>query len=147
LRIGFKQIVALRRQRLDVVGGRLSKPLLEAQLDKAKLRLDDAPARLGNAMRRLIEQQMIKLESVIGRMSSYQRSEAQILERGFVKVFDADGKIVESRQSIVSGDALTLEFHDGKLGVVARGAPSPSACPAEPAKPKKPSVPGQGSLL
>jgi len=144
---GLRQMVALRGQRLDVTGSRLSKPLLQAQLDKAKLRLDDTPARLANAMRRLIEQQMIKLDSAIGRMSSYQRSEAQILERGFVKVFDAAGKVVESRQSVVSGDALTLEFHDGKVGVVARGAPSPPARPAEPAKPKKPSAPGQGSLL
>jgi exodeoxyribonuclease VII large subunit len=85
-----------------------------------------------------------------GRLASNQLSHEKILAMGYAVTRDADGRVIVSGQEIVSGDALTLEFHDGKIAVVARGAPRPPAHPAEPKAParaKKPSPPGQGSLL
>jgi exodeoxyribonuclease VII large subunit len=147
---GLRQMVTLRDQRLTVMGGRLSKTALQARLDKAKAQLDDHPLRLKHAMRRLIDHQLIRLDSAFGRLTSFTRSQAKILEMGYAQVFDETGRAVVSAQDVTSGDKLTLEFHDGKVAVTARGAPRPPAHPAEPAepaKPKKPSAPGQGRLL
>jgi exodeoxyribonuclease VII large subunit len=150
LLVSLRQIVALRRQRLEVTAGRLSKPLLQAQLDKAKLRLDDSPLRLQQAMRRLLERARQLAEGLGGRLESHLKALENAKALGYAIVYDAEGRIVDSAQGIASGDALTLEFHDGKVGVVARGGPRPPAHPAEPAKPakpKKPAAPSQGSLL
>ncbi len=150
LLVGLRQMVALRDQRLAVMGGRLSKALLQARLDKAKAQLDDHPLRLRQAMVRLFDRAAQLVEGLGGRMESHVKALENAKEYGYVVVHDADGRIVESAQEVVSGDALTLEFHDGKVGVVARGGPRPPAHPAEPARParpRKPSPPGQGSLL
>ncbi|HYM03454.1 MAG TPA: exodeoxyribonuclease VII large subunit, partial [Stellaceae bacterium] len=96
LLVGLRQFAALRRQRLDGVGGRLTKAALQAQLDKARQRIEETPLRLVQAMRRLLEQRSNKLDSLAGRLSGYRHSEQQILARGFAKVLDAAGKLVDS---------------------------------------------------
>ena len=48
--------------------------------------------------------------------------------------------LVETDLGIVAGEALSIQFHDGRAEVVADGA-------KRPVKPKKPTDPGQGSLL
>ena len=150
LLVGLRQMVALRDQRLAVMGGRLSKALLQARLDKAKAQLDDHPLRLKQAMARMMQRAAQLVDGLGGRMESHVKALENVKALGYAMVYDAEGRIVVSAQEVVSGDALTLEFHDGKVGVVARGGPRPPAHPAEPARParpKKPSPPGQGSLL
>ena len=66
---------------------------------------------------------------------------SNVLERGFAVVKDAGGNVVVSAQAVTPGAALTLEFHDGKVAVVADGAAR--------RKPRgsKSDEPDQGSLL
>lgn len=150
LRVGFRQLITLRGQRLDVVGGRLGKALLQAQLDKAKLRLDDSPPRLKQAMERVMQHAARHVDGLGGRLEGNYKAIENVRARGYAIVRNADGGVVVSARGIAPGDALTLEFHDGKVATVARGAsrsPVRPVDPAAPAKPKKPSPPGQGSLL
>ncbi len=142
LELGLRQAIALRRQRLETAGGRLSKGLLEAQLVRAHERLADALPRLEQTLRRLVDHQQHRLENVGGRLEAYRQAVAKILARGYAIVRDATGRIVDSAHGIAAGDALTLIFHDGKITVTAEDAAKQPR-----ARPKKPSSPDQGSLL
>src|SRR6185312_3655915 len=68
LHLGLRQMVALRGQRLIAAGGRLSKGLLQAQLDKASERLADSPPRLQQAMRRVMDRAAQNIENFAGRL-------------------------------------------------------------------------------
>jgi exodeoxyribonuclease VII large subunit len=89
---------------------------------------------------RLLEHHRHRLESAGGRLESYGKALFDTLRKGFAIVRDAAGMVVESALGIAAGDALSIQFHDGRIEVVADGA-------KRPAKPKKPAEPGQGSLL
>jgi exodeoxyribonuclease VII large subunit len=138
---GFRQSIAVRRHRLDVAGDRLSRAMLQAQLDRARQRLGEALPRLQQAMHRLIERQQHRLDNAGGRLETYRRAIEKMLERGFAIIRDARGMVVESTQGVVAGDALSVQFHDGRIGVVVGDAPP------RPTKAKKLPAPGQGSLL
>ncbi len=68
-------------------------------------------------------------------------SHRSVLARGYALVHGADGALIGEAAKTKMGEALTLEFHDGKVGVRVEGTP-----PA--AKPRKAGSDGrQGSLL
>jgi exodeoxyribonuclease VII large subunit len=140
LLLGFRQVIALRRHRLDGIGERLRHSVMQALFDRAKQRLDDAIPRLRQAVTRLLEHRRHRLESVGGRLETYGKALRDTLGKGFAIVRDAAGMVVESALGIAAGDALSIQFHDGRVEVVADGTKRPT-------KPKKPSDPGQGSLL
>ena len=144
LQVGFRQALALRRHKLDIAGGRLSKAALEALVERARQRLADALPRLGQAMARLLTHERHRLDSVGGRLETYRQALHDALARGFAIVRDRVGRVVDTVQAVAGGDTLTVEFHDGKVTVVAVGAAAKrGALP----KSKKPTPPGQGSLL
>jgi exodeoxyribonuclease VII large subunit len=140
LLLGFRQLVAFRRHKLDSAGERLSRSALRSLVERVRQRLDDALPRLERAMARFIVHEQHRLASVGGRLETFHQTVTKALERGFALVRDATGKVVISAQEIGPGDALSIEFHDGKVGVTADGK-RPAA------KPKKPDSPDQGSLL
>jgi exodeoxyribonuclease VII large subunit len=142
LLVGFRQAVALRQHRLEVAAGRLSRSLLRAHVDKAGERLAEIVPRLNHAVGRWLEHEMHRLSHIGGRLETYYRALFEILKKGFAIVRDARGMVVDSVRAIAAGDALTIEFHDGRIEVVASEGERPSA-----KKPKKPPTPGQGSLL
>ncbi len=133
----LRQSVALRRHRLEVAGGRLSAPLLQARLDKAEDQLVDAVPRLRRALERLLRHQHVVLDNLGGRLESYRQAIENVLKRGFAIVRGASGTVVDSTQGLVPGEALTIEFHDGHVSATVRGA----------RRPKKPPSSDQGSLL
>jgi exodeoxyribonuclease VII large subunit len=141
---GFRQAIALRRHRLDGAGQRLNRAALEAQLDRARQRLGEAEPRLQHAMHRFFERQQHRLDNASGRLETYRRALEEVLEKGFAIVRDARGMVVESTLGIAQGDQLSIEFHDGRIGVVVGGD-----APQRPtsARAKKAPAPGQGSLL
>ncbi len=68
-------------------------------------------------------------------------SHEKTLERGFALVRDSDGKPVKRRAAVQAGDALEIQFADGRVNVREQSAP---VMP----KPKpKPSGAGQGDLF
>ncbi len=138
--LGFRQLLAIRRHKLDSVGERLSRSALANLVERARQRLGDALPRLERAMARFIVHEQHRLASVGGRLETFHQTVTKALERGFALIRDATGKVVISAQEIGPGDALSIEFHDGKVGVTADGK-RPAA------KPKKPDSSDQGSLL
>jgi exodeoxyribonuclease VII large subunit len=140
LLLGFRQLLAIRRHKLDSAGERLSRSALTNLVERARQRLGDALPRLERAMARFIVHEQHRLASVGGRLETFHQTVTKALERGFALVHDASGKVVISAQEVGPGDALSIEFHDGKVGVTADGKRAA-------AKPKKPGSPDQGSLL
>ncbi len=96
--------------------------------------------RLRHAASRFLAHERHRLEACGGRLETYGQALSDTLARGFALIRDAAGTIVDSAAALASGDALTIEFHDGKLAATVDGARR--AAP----KPKKP-APDQGSLL
>jgi exodeoxyribonuclease VII large subunit len=68
-----------------------------------------------------------------------------VLARGFALVTDAENRPVRLASTLAAGDALTLEFQDGKTGAIATGAGG--ATESRPKKPAKPKPPTQESLF
>jgi exonuclease VII large subunit len=62
------------------------------------------------------------------------------LARGYVVVRDAVARVVTTSQEINTGAPLDLEFHDGRVGVVAGSKPRPRTR-------RFAAHPGQGSLF
>jgi exodeoxyribonuclease VII large subunit len=141
---GFRQAIALRHHRLDGAALRLSGATLQAQLDRARQRLEEAEPRLQHAMHRFLERQQHRLDNAAGRLETYRRALEEVLEKGFAIIRDARGMVVDSTLGIAQGDQLTIQFQDGRIGVVV-GADAPQR-PSS-ARSKKTPAPGQGSLL
>jgi exodeoxyribonuclease VII large subunit len=141
LTLGFRQMIALRRHRLAVAGGRLGGEALETLVARARARVADAVPRLAQAMARLFERQFHRLDNMAGRLESVRVTLREPLERGFAVVFDAQGKVVESADAVHPGAPLLLSFRDGKVKATADGGPR------RPARAKKPVDTGQGSLF
>jgi exodeoxyribonuclease VII large subunit len=140
LLLGFRQLLALRHHKLDSAGERLSRSALTNLVERARQRLGDALPRLERAMARFVVHEQHRLASVGGRLETFHQTVTKALERGFALIRDAAGKVVISAEEIGPGDALNIEFHDGKVGATADGKRLA-------AKPKKPGSPDQGSLL
>lgn len=141
LALGLRQFLHLKRERVEGLGGRLGGEALQMQIVRAREKLEALPDRLQGALRRVIERHAHLLEAAGGRLESYYKALQNVLERGFAVVKDAGGNVVVSAQAVTPGAALTLEFHDGKVAVVADGAAR--------RKPRgsKSDEPDQGSLL
>ncbi|MCB1492425.1 MAG: exodeoxyribonuclease VII large subunit, partial [Rhodobiaceae bacterium] len=70
-------------------------------------------------------------------------------ERGFALVRDADGTPVRSAAAAMPGAALSVQFHDGDVGVTVDGEGGPRRPSPSPRKPQgaKPEKGKQGSLF
>jgi exodeoxyribonuclease VII large subunit len=141
LLVGFRQLLGLRRHRLDTAGERLSGAALAALLERARARLADALPRLRHAMARYLAHERHRLDGVGGRLETYGQTLRDTLARGFAIIRDAAGTVVDSAHALAPGDALIIEFHDGKLAATVEGGGKRAA-----PKPKK-AAPDQGSLL
>jgi exodeoxyribonuclease VII large subunit len=137
--VGFRQMLALRRQRLQGAAQRLSRPALQALIQRAGQRVEDMLPRLRQAMARMLLQENRRLDGVGGRLETFHQTVTKALERGFALVRDAQGNVLVSAKAIGPGEVLAIEFHDGNVAATADGA-------KKPAKGRK--NPGdQGSLL
>lgn len=107
--------------RLNVLGGRLSLPLLTARLDRARGQLD-GHARL-----------LASLDP------------DRVLQRGYVRVIGPDGRTLTSAAAARTAEALALRFRDGTVDAVPAGG---QAAPRSAPKPRGAVTnDGQGKLL
>jgi exodeoxyribonuclease VII large subunit len=142
LTLALRQTVRLRAHQLDGLEHRLTPAALRGLIGRMRQRLDDLPPRLDTAASRQIERHHRLLDGLGGRLANYWNTQQQVLERGYVRVRDAAGQILTAAEQVAPGAALSLEFHDGKVAVVASGS-TPRAPRAGRGAPK----PDQGSLL
>jgi len=114
LRRGLADRAARARERLIDKGGKLSVPLLQANLRHSRERL----ASLERVMRSL--------------------DPDSVLQRGYARVTDPAGRTLTTAAQAGKEAALTLRFRDGELGVVPGIAPRkrPTAPAPPPSQPK-----------
>ncbi len=127
-----------RQARLQATVAALARP--QARIDHARTRLAGEVRALKMAGKSQIGQRRQRLvhASALLESFSYQR----VLERGFALVSGPEGIPVLSSKKVRPGDDLSIDFHDGKIGAVAKGAAR-----GKPVRRKKPDNGDQGSLL
>ncbi|WP_425988201.1 exodeoxyribonuclease VII large subunit [Afipia sp. DC4300-2b1] len=122
-------------RRLSAIGGRLTVTALRAQIDRGKEKV----ARLATSARRCadlhIQQRETRLKYVAQLLNAL--SYKGVLDRGFALVRDEHGQPLHAAAHVGSGQHLTIEFADGRIGATADGegtaAAKPKAAPAKPA--------------
>ncbi|WP_024574239.1 MULTISPECIES: exodeoxyribonuclease VII large subunit [unclassified Afipia] len=122
-------------RRLSAIGGRLTVTALRTQIDRGKEKV----ARLATSARRCadlhIQQRETRLKYVAQLLNAL--SYKGVLDRGFALVRDEHGQPLHAAAHVGSGQHLTIEFADGRIGATADGegtaAAKPKAAPAKPA--------------
>jgi exodeoxyribonuclease VII large subunit len=148
LSLSLRRFIDLQRQRLSSFGDRLRGGTLQTQITQARERMNSLTERLSHAMIRALAREEERVKALGGRLDSHNQALRNVLARGYALVWGADGKPLVSAEAVVPGAALTIEFHDGKVGVTAEGAPrkKPRGSKSDGPKSAGPG-PGQGSLL
>ena len=174
----LEDIVAMPRQRFDACEKRLARALLantrahHTRYVRTASRLRPGPirqrisvcgerasalqARVGQALLNRLAARRRQLESAGKLLASL--SYQGVLQRGFVLVRDVDGRMVREAAAVHAGDALELEFRDGRVDAETRSvrAGGDKGCgQAAPAAEQNPQVRrtrrqrggGQGSLF
>ena len=126
--------------RLDLAGAGLRPAVLAADLARARDRFAEVEPRLRAAMARFIDRNRDALDNFAGRLATHSERHESLLARGYVVVRNGVARVLTGAAEISAGDPLDLEFHDGRVGVVAGSRPRP--------RPRRTGVhPGQGSLF
>jgi exodeoxyribonuclease VII large subunit len=128
-------VLGLARQRLDAAGGRLGRALLANTMahrqayDRLAGRVSDRPLRqhilrqreavarhgsqIQRCVRRVVADKRQTLEGCGKLMGSL--SYLSVLQRGFALVRDEAGKPLRAAAATRPGQAVAIEFHDGKV--------------------------------
>jgi exodeoxyribonuclease VII large subunit len=141
-------VTAEKRSRLHVLAASLRPSALGRDIRQKRLRLADHAARLSPSMLRMIRNERRGLDNWAARLKSL--SHQSVLQRGYVLVYDAEGRLVRDGQALAAGAAVDLEFAEARRRAIIDGAPQPDikpkAQPKKKAKAKTP-MPGQGQLF
>lgn len=136
--------------RLARIGGRLSTAPIAQKNSRCRERLEALERRAGQALlnRVAVRRRDLDGKSALLKSLGYQ----SILSRGFALVRDEAGVTVRQARSVLAGAALTVQFSDARIGVVADGKPVPDTGGAEQSGAKTPRQKsrtrgGQGSLF
>ncbi|MGD9617593.1 MAG: exodeoxyribonuclease VII large subunit [Alphaproteobacteria bacterium] len=110
---------AAARQRLDLAASGLRPAALAGDVERARERFAAVENRLAPAMTRVVAGKRDALDNFAGRLATHSERHESLLARGYVVVRDAAGAVVTEAAAVRPNTALELEFHDGKVGVVA----------------------------
>ena len=143
LRRGLADRAARGRHDLLTVSGRLSTPILRAQLLGARKHLDTVRLE-ADLLKRPMAASRERL-TALGRLLQQLDPKAP-LARGYALVHAAGHPVVASRAVAAAQDRLTLEFADGTLEVAPAGSPRAPSRP-KPAPPPRSSSGEQPKLL
>jgi exodeoxyribonuclease VII large subunit len=146
----LQDLIALPRQRFDAADKRLTRALLAnsrahaTRLARTAGRLTPAPllqkfSRLGERLQAIerragqallnrvaVHRRVLEGKSALLNSLGYQ----SVLSRGFALVRDEAGLMVRQARSVAPGSALSVQFSDGRIGVIAEGGAIPDAGPA-----------------
>jgi len=135
--------VAAHRQHLTATGASLRPRLLTGAITVKT----DTLSALGRRLGPLIRQSLARAEDRLVNLEKLRRSldPDRPLALGFARVTRSDGRLARAAANLVSGEAVTLVFHDGERGAVIDG-PAPAPNPKRPAT-SPPKAPEQGRLF
>jgi exodeoxyribonuclease VII large subunit len=140
LRLAAESSLRTAQHNLDLAAARLRPEVLATDLDRSRARIAEAEPRLRDAMARFLDRNLHALDNFAGRLATHSERHESLLARGYVVVRDAVARVVTTSSAISAGAPLDLEFHDGRVGVVAGSKPRPRF--------RRPTVdPGQGRLF
>jgi exodeoxyribonuclease VII large subunit len=132
----------LAAARTQLAATRLRPAALAADLARARTRLHELTPRLAAATARAIADHHRALDGLAARLAVQAEQHEDTLRRGYVLVH-AGAALVKSAAEVATAAALELEFHDGRVDVVAAGKPAP-----RPTTRRAPTPPaGQGRLF
>ena len=149
---GLHRNVAVHERQLAVVGGRLSKGLLDRAIERRGDRLAAYADRFGPAMKRRLDRDETRLAALSRALATLDPKRPK---PGFARIEDAVGAMIASAAALSPGQAVRIVFSDGARGATIDGegaGPRPMAQPAAPPASKpaprpKPSTAGQGDLF
>ena len=139
LALAIGGVVAASRQRLDLAAARLRPAAISADLARSRDRLAEIGTRLSGAAARAVAARRDALDNFAGRLATHSERHESLLSRGYVVVRGSGERVLMASVGLKPGAALELEFHDGRVGVIAGGSPRPRRRPASPG--------GQGDLF
>jgi exodeoxyribonuclease VII large subunit len=125
LRLAADRQLQAAQQRLDLAAARLRPDVLSADIARSRARLAETEPRLRAAMARFLGRSQDQVDNFSGRLATHSERHESLLARGYVVVRDAIARVVTTSQEINTGAPLDLEFHDGRVGVVAGSKPRP----------------------
>jgi exodeoxyribonuclease VII large subunit len=125
LRLATDRRLRAAQHGLELAAARLRPAVLSADLDRNRLRLAEVEPRLRGAMTRFIDRGHHALDNFAGRLTTHSERHESLLARGYVVVRSAVARVLTEAAEISAGDPLDLEFHDGRVGVVAGSKPRP----------------------
>jgi exodeoxyribonuclease VII large subunit len=140
LRLAADGRLRASRHGLDLVAARLRPGVLSADLDRLRARTAEFEPRLRAAIARFVDRTRHSLDNFAGRLATHSERHESLLARGYVVVRNGVARVLTGAAEIRAGDPLDLEFHDGRVGVVAGSRPRPRTR-------RMPTAPGQGSLF
>jgi exodeoxyribonuclease VII large subunit len=123
LRLAAEGHLRTARHRLDLAAVRLRPEVLRADLAQTGARLIDAETRLRAAVARSLAAGHDMLDNFAGRLATHSERHESLLARGYVVVRDGAARVVTEGAQVRLGEALDLEFYDGKVGVIAGKTP------------------------
>jgi len=135
---------------LAVVGGRLSKGLLDRAIERRGDRLAAYADRFGPAMKRRLDRDETRLAALSRALATLDPKRPK---PGFARIEDAAGAMIASAAALSPGQAVRIVFGDGARGATIDGeGAAPRAAPVTPPAPKpapRPKAPpaGQGDLF
>jgi exodeoxyribonuclease VII large subunit len=143
-------LVERRRERLDHMQGRLATALRSyrdarlSSLTRDRERVHAFGERALRAIRNLIDNRDLRTERASQLLTAL--SYRGVLERGFALVRGTDGAPLRRAAAVQSGQALEIEFADGRARATAQGAPSIAPVPP-PRRRRRGGGEGQGNLF
>jgi exodeoxyribonuclease VII large subunit len=140
LRLSAERHLRAARHNLALAGVRLRPEVLMTDLDRAGALLCETDARLHAVMMRLIEAKRDGADNFAGRLATHSERHESLLARGYVVVRDGEARVVTEAAKVKLGEALDLEFYDGKVGAIA------GRTPRRPVR-RTPPRPEQGNLF
>jgi exodeoxyribonuclease VII large subunit len=140
LRLAADRRLRAAQHSLDLAAARLRPAVLSADLERSRARIAEVEQRRRTAMVRYIDRHHRALDNFAGRLATHSERHESLLARGYVVVRDAVARVVTESAAITAGAPLDLEFHDGRVGVVAGSRPRPRTRRIIP-------HPGQGTLF
>src|SRR5947208_4704254 len=125
LRMAADRRLRAAQHSLDLAAARLRPAVLSADLDRSRARTAEFEPRLRAAMARFIDQNLHALDNFAGRLATHSERHVSLLARGYVVVRNGIARVLTEAAEISAGDPLDLEFHDGRVGVIAGSRPRP----------------------
>jgi exodeoxyribonuclease VII large subunit len=112
---------ALHRERLRIAAAGLRPLLVQERLRRHEAALGDLTRRLVVTLPKILEQGSTRLSGLARLLESL--GYRQVLNRGYAVVRDPAGLAVTSAGTVRAGDALDIEFRDGRVPAVAGQGP------------------------